>query len=56
MDFHEKLIFLDLGEPLRAPSARLRRAIRYITRVAVGFAGGSAAIPLAENASKNFRI
>jgi len=40
---------LDLGEP---PCFARRRAIRSITRFAFGFAGGSAAIPLAKNKNK----
>jgi hypothetical protein len=37
-----------LGEPLRAPLVRSRRAIRSITRPRFAVAGGSASIPLAK--------
>jgi hypothetical protein len=41
------LIYKGLGEPLRAPLVRSRRAIRSITFAGFARYGGSATIPLA---------
>jgi hypothetical protein len=42
------ILHLKLGEPLRAPSVRSRRAIRSITFAGCARYGGSATIPLAK--------